>query len=149
VDTFAVYQSVKRPYAGISAMYIEESNGTWMPLDNYVPPIYSSLGVRVMGKFGKQSQTYQPSYRNLKIVFQPDNPTMFVYLENSLFTALVECYDISGKRMLLNEVNRYMVMYNETVYLQIELDVSNLPSGVYLIQAFDKKQKLSGKFVRL
>ena len=102
-----------------------------------------------MGKFGKQSQPYRPSFHKLNIVFQPDNPTVFVYLENSLFTAQVECYDTSGKRMLLNEVNRLMVMYNETIYLQVELDASHLPPGMYLIQAFDKKKKMSGKFIRL
>ncbi len=39
IDTFAVYQSAKRPYAGISAMYVEDSNGTWMALEDYIPPI--------------------------------------------------------------------------------------------------------------
>jgi hypothetical protein len=31
----------------------------------------------------------------------------------------------------------------------VELDVSNLSPGVYLIQAFDRKKKQSGKFVRM
>lgn len=149
IDTFAVYQSAKRPYAGLSCMYVEEYNGFWMPLSDEIPPTYSSLGVRVMGRFGKQTQPDQPSYQNLKIVFQPDNPVVFVYLEASQITAKVECYDTSGKRLLINEVSRNMVMYDETIYLQVELDVSSLLPGMYLIQAFNKKKKLSGKFVKL
>ena len=149
LDTFAVYQSVKRPYAGISAMYVEDSNGTWSALDEFLPPTYSSLGVRVMGKFGKRSQPQQPTYHNLNIVFQPDNNIVFVYVENPSSTVKVECYDTSGKRMSLNETGRHIVMYGENTFLQVELDVSNLPPGMYLIQAFDKKKKQSGKFVRL
>ena len=149
VDTFAVYQSAKRPYAGISGMYIEENNGNWMALADNIPPTYSSLGIRVMGRFGKQTQSPQPQYENLKIVFQPDNPVVFVYLEASQVTAQIECYDTSGKRMLLNEVSRNMVKYDNTIYLQVELNVSNLLPGMYLIQAFNKKSKLSGKIVKL
>ncbi len=100
-----------------------------------------------MGRFGKQAQPYQPIYRDLKIVFQPGNNIVFVYFEDPSASVKVECYDTSGKRMKLHEVNRYVVMYGENTYLQVELDVSNLPPGVYLVQAFDKKKKQSGKFV--
>ena len=148
-DTFAVYQSAKRPYSGLSGMYVEESNGSWMALDNYVPPVYSSLGVKAIGKFGKLVQPPQTIYHDLKIVFQPDHPVVFVYFEDPLSMVMVECYDTSGKMMALNETNRHMVMYDEKTYLQVELDVSNLPPGMYLIKAFDKKKKQSGKFVRL
>jgi hypothetical protein len=149
LDTFAVYQSAKRPYAGISDMYVEESNGTWMAWGDYIPPVYSSLGVRVIGKFGKQAQPGQPAYHDLKIVFQPGNNIVFAYFEEPSATVKVECYDTSGKRMKLQEAGRYIVMYGEKTYLQVELDVSNLPPGVYLIQAFDRKKKQSGKFVRV
>jgi len=131
-------------------MYVEERNGSWMALDEYVPPVYSSLGVRVMGRFGKKSQLkFPPSYRDLKIVFQPENPVVFVFFEDPSSTVKVECYDISGKLMAAKETSRNMTMYDEKTYLQVELDVSELPSGIYLIQAFDKKNKQSGKFVRL
>ncbi|MDR1172065.1 MAG: trypsin-like peptidase domain-containing protein [Bacteroidales bacterium] len=140
LDTFAVYQSAKRPYAGISDMYVEESSGVWMALGEYVPPIYSSLGVRVMGKFGKPTQSNQPAYRDLKIVFQPGSNIVFVYFESPSATVRVEGYDTSGKRMKLHETGRYIVMYDEKTYLQVELDVSNLSPGVYLIQAFDRKK---------
>jgi len=149
IDTFAVYQSAKRPYAGISAMYVEERSGIWMALDEYVPPVYSSLGVRVMGRFGKKSQPNFPTYRDLTIVSQPENPVVFVFFEDPSSTVRVECYDISGKLMAIKENNRYMVMYDEKIYLQVEIDVGDLPPGMYLIQAFDKKNKQSGKFVRL
>ena len=149
IDTFAVYQSVRRPYAGISAMYAEESNGTWTALGDQIPPIYSSLGIRAMGKFGKQNQKYQPELQNLDIVFHPGNNIVFVYVEKPSSTVNIECYDTSGKRMLLRELNRNMAMYGEKTYLQVELDVSNLPFGVYLIQAWDKNKKQSGKFVRI
>jgi len=149
LDTFAVYQSAKRPYAGLSGIHVEESNGTWMALDDYMPPVYSSLGIRVMGRFGKHVQPYQPPYNDLKIVFQPDNPLVFVYFENPSSTVNVECYDTSGKLMALNETNRYMVMYGEKTYLQVELDVSNLPPGMYLMKAVDKNKKQSGKFLRI
>ena len=149
LETFAVYQSAKRPYAGLSAMYVEESNGSWMALDEYVPPVYSSLGIRVMGRFGKKMKPIFPAYRDLKIVFQPDNPVVFVYFEKPSSTVKVECYDISGKLMAVKETGRYIVMYDEKTYLQVELDVSGVPPGMYLIQAYDRKNKQSGKFVRL
>ena len=130
-------------------MYVEERNGSWIALDEYVPPVYSSLGVRVFGRFGKKTQPYFPSYRDLKIVFQPDNPVVFVYFEDPSSTVRVDCYDISGKLMAVKESSRYMVMYDEKTYLQVELDAGDLPPGMYLIQAYDKKNKQSGKFVRL
>ena len=149
LETFAVYQSAKRPYAGLSGMFVEERNGTWMALDDYMPPVYSSLGVRVIGRFGKHVQPNPPNYHDLKIVFQPGNPIVFVYFENPSSTVKVECYDTSGKMMPVNETNRYMVMYSDTTYLQVELDVTALPPGMYLIRVFDKNKKQSGKFVRL
>jgi hypothetical protein len=148
VDTFAVYQSAKRPYAGIPGIYVENDNGSWTALEEYIPPIYSSLGVRVIGQFGKQAQLSKSLPNSLRVICQPDN-TVAIYFEDSSFTAQIECYDTSGKRMKLQEINRYVVMYGEMTYLQIELNVSNLPPGVYLIQAFDKKKRQSGKFVRM
>ncbi len=150
VDTFAVYQSAKRPYEGISAMHVEKNDGTWMALEDDVPPVYSSLGIKAIGQFGKeQTQPYQVPYHDLKIVFQPGNDIVFVYFADPAQTVYVECYDTSGKRMPVNELNRYIVMYDETTYLQVELNVSNLSYGMYFIKAFDNRKVQSGKFIRL
>ena len=67
-------------------------------------------------------------------------------------TVTAECYDISGKRMLLlKEAKGIMDTYDEKTYLQMELDVSCLPPGpgVYIIQVFNNEKRQSGKFVKL
>ena len=149
-EIFAVYQSEKRPLTGLSTMYIEESNGSWMALDEYVmPPIYSSLGIRALGAFGKEKQLYLSTYKELKIVSQHGNNNIFACFEDPSVTVKFECYDTSGRQMMVKETNRNMVMFGNTAYLQVELDVSNLPPGIYLIRAFDKNKILSGKFVKL
>ena len=154
-DDFSVYQSGLRPYAGISGMYVENSNGNWMALDDYEPPIYSSLGIRVMGRFGKQNQSYNLStYRNLKIFFQQGSNTVSVLFDieeqfELLQTVKIECYDMSGKRMLLlNNVKGMMGMYSGKTYMQVEIDVANLPPGMYLIGAIDENNKWAGKFIK-
>jgi len=150
-DNFSVYQSAKRLFTGPSAMYIEESDGTWMALNEYFfPPIYSSLGVRAIGQFGKQFPPFNPLYREQRYFFQlNDINIVTVYFEGIQESAQIEFYDTSGKRFSLNEVSRDLLEDNETTYLRVVLDVYCLPPGVYLIQALDKKKKLSGKFVRL
>jgi len=155
-DDFSVYQSALRPYAGISGMYVEDDNYLWTPLNEDVPPVYSSLAVRVIGRFGKQTQPYQLStYRDLKIISpQGSNTAILLFDIEELFDVLqtmtIECYDTSGKRMLLlTDVKGSVEIYGGKTYLQAEFDVSNLPPGIYLIRAFDKDKKWSGKFVRL
>jgi hypothetical protein len=154
-DDFSVYQSALRPYAGIAGMYVEESNGLWMPLNEYEPPFYSSLGVRAIGKFGKQTQSYSLStYRDLKIISQPGSDRVILLFDaeessDLLQNVTIECYDTSGKRMLLhNELNGRMDMYIGKTYMQVEFDVSNLPPGMYLVRAIDKNNKWSGRYVR-
>jgi hypothetical protein len=151
-DDFSVFQSGLRPYAGISGMYVENGNGFWMALDEYEPPIYSSLGVRVMGKFGKEIPSYNLStYRNLKIFFQQGSNTVSVLFDvdeqfDLLQTVKIECYDMSGKRMLLlNDVKGTMGMFSGKTYTQVEIDVASLPQGMNLIGAFDNKNKWAGK----
>jgi hypothetical protein len=146
---FAVYQSGKRPHSGISGMYVEDANGFWMALEDDVPPMYSSLGVRAIGEFRKKPSSHQPVSRNLKIVFQPGNPTLFAYFEDPTATVKLECYDTSGKRMLLNELSRHTVMLGENICLQVELNISHLPPGMYLLQAFDNQKKRAGKFIKV
>ena len=149
-EIFAVYQSEKRPVTGLSTMYVEESNGTWMALDEYVlPPIFSSLGIKALGAFGKEKQLYMSTYKELKIVFQQANNNIFACFEDSSIIVNFECYDTSGRQVLVKDVNRSMVVFDNIAYLQIELDVNNLPPGIYLIRAFDKNKILSGKFVKL
>jgi len=149
-EIFAVYQSEKRPLTGLSTMYIEESNGSWMALDEYViPPIYSSLGIRALGTFSKEKQLYLNTYKELRIVSQQGNNNIFACLEDPSIIVKFECYDTSGRQVMVKEVNRNMVMLGNIAYLQIELDISNLPPGIYLIRAFDKNKILSGKFVKL
>ena len=155
-DDFSVYQSALRPYPGISGMYVEENTGSWIPLDGYIPPVFSSLGVRVMGRFGKQIQpNHLSTYRDLKIIYPQGSNTAFLLFDleklfDVLQTVTIECYDTSGKRMLLlADVKGSMETYGGKTYLQAEFDVTNLPPGIYLIRAIDKKQKWSGKFVRL
>ena len=150
VDTFAAYQSVRRPYEGLSAMYVEEG-GVWKALDKEIPPTYSSLGVRAIGRFGTQQQQQQQQipYHDLKIVFQPGNNNVFTYFENPEGNVLTECYDVTGKRMPVNETGRHVVMNGSVTYLQIEIDAGNLPGGMYFIRVSDNRKILSGKFIKL
>ena len=155
LDTFAVYHSM-RPHPGISTMYVKESNGPWMALDEKVPPIYASMGIRAMGNFGKQTQEFQPpkEHNELKIIYQNNNDKILLLFDVedpfvSLHTVTIECYDTSGKRLLMfNDVKGRMDIYSGKAYLQVELDVSILPSGMYIIQTFNNNKKQSGKFVK-
>jgi len=155
-DNFSVYQSALRPYAGISGMYIEERNGVWMSLDDYQPPFYTSLGIRAIGKFGKKTQSnILSTYRDLKILSQQgDNRVILLFdaeePSDLLQNVTIECYDTSGKRMLaLNKPKGRMGMYVGKTYQQVEIDVINLPPGIYLVRAIDPKNKWTGKFVKL
>jgi hypothetical protein len=149
---FAAYQ-VMRPYTGISGMYVEESNGSWMALNEYEPPIYSLLSVRAFGKFGQQIQQYpSSSQRNLKIIYKPENKIAILlddidHIEEPA-SFKIECYDTAGKRMLLSEQTGGMEKYDATTYLQVELDLTDLPQGMYMIQVFDKNKKRTGKVIR-
>jgi hypothetical protein len=148
-ETFAAYQSERRQYAGLSAIYVEESGGVWKSLDENSPPIYSSLGIRAIGKFNKKPPLFQPQSNELTIVFQPDNHIVKAYFEDPKASVILECYDMSGKRMLLNEVSRRTVLLNDNICLQVEMNTGNLPPGMYLIQAFDNHKKRAGKFVKI
>ena len=156
-DTFAVYHSPRRPYPGISSMFVEDVNGFWMTLEETTPPLYISLDMRAMGKFNIRGQSlpkplrqnelkivYLPSYEKALLLFSIDEPFA------SLHTVTIECYDTSGRRMLvLNNVQGSVEMLSDRIYLQVELDVSSLPPGVYIINTYDKKIKQAGKFVKM
>jgi hypothetical protein len=154
VDTFAVYHSPVRPYSGLSAMYVEDGSGVWMSLDEHVPAMYSSLSVRAMGRFYKPSY-YRYSYQDIKVIYQAGSGIANVLfdIESSSFvlpSVRIECYDTSGKRMLsVNRINEQIAMYDGIVCLNVELNVSSLPPGVYLIQIFDSSNKRAGKFVKM
>ncbi len=148
IDTFALYQSAKRPYEGLSALYIND--GSWRAMSDDVPPTYASLGIKAMGHFGKkQTESYQVPFHDLKVVFQPGTNVIFIYFDDPGENVTVECFDVAGKLMPLNEVNRYIVMQNDITYLQIEANIDNLPFGMYIIRARDNKKTLGGKFIRL
>jgi len=151
-NTFAVYQSAKRPYAGLSAMYVEESNGLWRALDEYLPPINSSLGVRAIGRFNIRTPSYLTTQHELKILFRHGSNTLLVCsdkFETAPASLKIECYDTSGKRvLLLNEPQWRIGMIGDVAFLQVELDVSNLPPGIYLLQVINKNKKQSGRFIR-
>ncbi len=150
VDTFAVLQSAKRSYEGVSALFVEQSDGTWMAMSEDVPPTYSSLGIRALGHFGKnQAQPYQAPRNGLKIIYQPGDDIVYVYFSDPGEKVVLECYDATGKQMPVNELNRQIVMYDEVTYLQIEMNISNLSYGMYLLQVFDTKKKQTGKVIRL
>ena len=151
LDTFAVYHSTIRPYSGVSAMYVEESNGTWMALEDYVPPIYTSLAVKAIGKFGKQTASkLPPTQKNLKVIYQQGSGVLDIYFEEEISTLKVELYDTSGKLVLTPpELKGSMKFLGDIVCSCVEIDVSNLPPGVYLIQTFDKEKRRSGKFVKI
>ena len=155
LDNFAVFQSAIRPYSGLAGMYIEESDGTWKPLNDFVPPVYSSLGVSVFGKFDQKTKTmYLSSDRMLKVLSQPGSDVAFLLFDieessDFLQAVKIECYDTSGKLMLLfNDVKGRMNVYSGKTYLQVEMNIANLIPGVYLIRAMDTNKKWSGKFVR-
>ncbi|MDR2036907.1 MAG: trypsin-like peptidase domain-containing protein, partial [Bacteroidales bacterium] len=150
IDTFALYQSVKRPYEGISALYVEEG-GIWKPLSEETPPTYASLGIHAIGQFGKikEEPGWNLSSQDLRVIFQPGNDVVFIYIENPQGSAVVECFDLSGRKMPVNELSRYFVMHNETLYLQVEISTGNLPYGMYIIRSKDQNKKQSGKFIRL
>ena len=155
-DTFAVYHSPVRPYSGISSMYVEDVNGLWTPLKDATPPIYISLGVKAIGSFSKRNQDASPPVRqnNLKILYQPGTDVAVLLFSvdepyQSLQTVTIECFDTAGKRMMvLKNVKGTMDMINERIYLQVEMNISSLPPGVYIINTFDdKKNRQSGKMV--
>jgi hypothetical protein len=148
-DIFAAYQSENRSYSGMPSMYVEESQGLWMSLEDYLPPIYSSLGVRAIGRFGKPSVTYPPMSRDMNIIFQPGDNIIKVYFNDPAATVKLECYDTSGKQMSLNELSRHPVKFGESILLQVELNVEHLTPGLYMIQAFDNNKKRAGKFIKL
>jgi len=157
VDTFAVYHSTMRPYPGISGIYVQKNDLTWISLEDELPPIYASLGVKAMGRFGEKKTQYLPSTKeNLKIIYQQSSNIALLLFDigkpfESLQKITIECYDTSGNKLLmLKEIEvRTTDKYDDKTYLQVELDVKNLPSGVYIIQVFDKNKKLSGKFVKV
>ena len=156
VDTFAVYHSTISPYPGISGMYVQRNDLTWMALEDELPPIYTSLSVKAMGRFGKQTPLYPPPVNDqLQIIYQQTTNSVQLHIDiekpfDSLEKVTIECYDITGKRLLqFKEVNGYKYMYDGKIYLIMEFYVGNLPPGVYIIQAFDQKKKLSGKFVKV
>jgi len=155
-DDFSVYQSKIRQRVNIPGMYVEEKNGIWMPLTEYVPPIYTSLAVRAMGRFGQETKPqYLPTDRELKIISQRGSDRIVLLFDvkdpsDLLQSVKIGCFDTSGKQMLLlSKVMGNMDMYSGKTYLQVEIDVAILPPGMYLIQAMDKNNKWSGKFVRL
>ena len=153
-DNFSVYQSAVRTYDGVSSMYTKMSNGPWTPLHEQASPINSSLGVRVMGSFGKQKQlSVHATYRYLKIISQPNNDKLTVLFdleEEVQKSGKIECYDTSGKRVLLySGLSGHMEMYDGKIYLQVEIDVSILPPGLYLLRVVDANNIWSGKFIRL
>jgi hypothetical protein len=153
VDTFAVYQSKIRQFRGLPSMYVEDENGVWMALSEYVPPVYSSLDIRVMGKFCKTTQPYRKLNKELKITYQPGTNIANILFDIedpdiSMQTIKIECYDTSGKRLLLQK-EMQMAIYDGIAYIKAEMNVGNLPPGVYLIQVFDKNKKRAGKFVKI
>ncbi|GHT23107.1 hypothetical protein FACS189430_05870 [Bacteroidia bacterium] len=150
VDTFAVRQSIRRPYEGISSLYVRDGY-TWFPLSENTPPTYASLAVKGIGKFGRELKN-DPSdsyYKALQIVFQPAADLLFAYIENPEGTVKIECFDVSGKLMQVSEAGRHYVMPDNHVYLQVEVNTGHLPAGVYILRVSDQKQSYTGKFIRL
>ena len=156
LDTFAVYHSTIRPVSGVSAMYVQESNGTWMALEEYVPPIFASLGVRAMGRFSKQVQpTNRPSAnKELKIIYLSGYDKLNIYIDDfeelSATSLTVEFFDTAGRLVLLvNDSKGRMGMLGNTVSMYVEANVGNLPPGVYLVQILDRNNRWSGRFVKM
>jgi hypothetical protein len=150
VDTFAVLQTANRHYEGISALYVEDG-GIWKSLaEDETPPVHSSLSVRAIGKFGKKEKSsHQNPYQALKIIFQSGNNKVFVYFDDPVTNVKIECFDVTGKRVAVNESGRYIVMLGETACVQVELDTGYLPCGMYLIRVSTNRESLTGKFIKL
>jgi hypothetical protein len=150
VDTFAVYQSVRRPYEGISSLYVNDG-GSWKPLSEETPPIFASLAIKAIGQFGKtvDKPIADFSYQEMKVVFHPNNDIIFAYFENPAGTVSVECFDMSGRRVQVNEIGRHLVMPTENIYLQIEINSNNLPYGMYILRIKDRDKVHTGKFIRM
>ena len=93
--------------------------------------------------------------KELNIILQQDKNVALLLFDvdesfESLHTVTIECYDLSGKRLLyFNEVNGFMNIYGEKVYLQVELDVRSLQPGIYILNVFDKSGRQTGKFIKL
>ncbi|MDR3093097.1 MAG: trypsin-like serine protease [Bacteroidales bacterium] len=150
VDTFAVRQSVRRPYEGISSLYVRDGY-TWIPLSENKPPTYASLAVKAIGKFGREPRAPSADsyYKALQIVFQPSGDLLFAYIENPEGTVKIECFDTAGRWMQVSEAGRHIVMPDNHIYLQVEVNTGHLPAGVYILRVSDQKQVYSGKFIRL
>jgi len=147
-EIFAVYQSAERPHPGLSSMYVQEGNGSWWNLDEiHLPQIFSSLGIRAMGNFVEKPKQLLNTYKELKIISQQGN-NIFACFEDPSTTVFFECFDASGRQMMIREVGRNMTRLGENAYMKVELDVNALPPGVYFIRAFDNNKILSGKFVK-
>ncbi|MDR1865116.1 MAG: trypsin-like peptidase domain-containing protein [Bacteroidales bacterium] len=151
VDTFAVYQSIRRPYEGISAMYTG-SGGTWNLLSEATPPIYSSLAVKALGKFGQTQEVSNMHFpdrksKELEMIVHPGNE-IFAYFEDPNNNVVIECFDTSGKRMSINETGRHLVMRDGSIYLQIEINAGHLPHGIYILRVQDQNKAHAGKFVK-
>ena len=148
-NTFAVYHSEMRSYNGIPSMFVKQTNGPWTSLEENAPPLYTSLGISAIGRFGKPAQPRRPDSNELMIISGAGNGNISVYFEDAASKVKIECYDTSGKQMPLNEISRHTVMLGENICLQLELNIEHLPSGMYLIQAFDNNKKRAGKFIKL
>ncbi|MDR1672308.1 MAG: trypsin-like peptidase domain-containing protein [Bacteroidales bacterium] len=150
VDTFAVYHSTWRMYEGISALYVQENGGIWKPLSDEVPPAYISLAMRAIGKFGKEKpepDNNKSPARELEIV-QTGNGNIYTNVENHSGSVVVECFDVSGKRMQVHEINRHFVILDAKTYLQIHLNISGLPYGMYILRVKDSNKIHTGKFIK-
>lgn len=148
-SAFAVFQSEMRLYNGIPSMFVKENNGVWMSLNEKTPPLYTSLGISAIGRFGKPVQPFQANSCELMIVNNAGNNNIFVYFENSETAVKIDCFDISGKQMPLYEINRYNVMMGENIFVQLELNIEHLLPGMYLIQTINNNKRCAGKFVKI
>ncbi|MDR0714478.1 MAG: trypsin-like peptidase domain-containing protein [Bacteroidales bacterium] len=150
VDTFSLCQSVRRPYEGISSLYVRDGY-TWKALNEDTPPTYASLAVKAIGKFGKKQEEFNSSlrYNELKVIFQPNSDLLFAYIENPTGNVVVECFDVSGRLMYVDEVQKHYVMPDNNLYLQLEINIRNLSSGMYILRVTDRNQSYSGKFLKV
>ncbi len=152
IDTFAVYQT-KRSYQGVSALYIEDG-GSWRSLSDETSSTYYSLAVKAIGRFGKgQSQSYQNPYHSVKVGFQYGQDNIaYAFIDKVVDdgkSIVLDCFDPTGKQMPVYELNREMMLIGDVMYLRVEIDISSLPYGMYIIRARNNKNFWSGKFVRL
>ena len=152
LDTFAVYHSTSHPVSSASTMFVEESNGLWQATENYEPPIFASLGVKAMGIFSRHEPLpphRPPVHKELKIIYQMGNDKLRVYIDDfeELTASLtVEFYDAAG-RLVLPSIDVPKERMNWLGYE--EINISNLPPGMYLIQAFNRNNKWAGRFVKI